>query len=221
MRQLRYATEVSIAYEGRIPSSVTPSHEGAILPAPSTQANAPFGFDGTPADPGSWKQPPHLALANWNFDSVESLCAFTKHYGPLWLNEGELVVRTTEVENLQGVLQKAWGKQFDSESREARAWIERSLDIIKVGIGIPKLRLTFSNLWLYICALFQIDYHKNRLGICQNVACTSPYFIKTRRSQTHCSTECRNLVNVQRWRSDPANRKREMAARRKARREKR
>jgi hypothetical protein len=219
MKQLRkegtqtYYTEVSVAYDGRIPHAVTPSDEGAVVSAEIVHSNEPRGFGGVPADPSVWKEPPHVALANWRFDDVERVCAFTRRYGPVWLNADELVVRKVDIERLQQVLRKAWGEPFDPEAMNARGSIENSLGIVNVGFGVRKTKITFNNLWFFTCALFQMDYQDKRLGICLNPDCATPYFIKARRDQTHCSTECRNLVNVQRWRSDPSNRKREKDAR--------
>lgn len=222
MKQLRhinarkYYTEVSVTYDGRIPSTVTPSEQGAVISAEVldwADDNGPRGFGGTPVDHGAWPEPPHVALANWRFDSVERVVAFTRRYGPVWLNADELVVKKTDIENMQRVLQQAWGGPLNPEFN-AYEYIEKSAEILRVPFGARKIGVTIVNLWLYICALFLIDRRDSRLRICSNANCVSPYFISARRDQTHCSIECRNIVNVRRWRSKPANQKREREARR-------
>src|SRR6185369_16652286 len=84
-------TKARITYTGLIPKTVRVGPDGAVVPVLDTpslggiqhfELNA-FKVDGSLAKPSKWRQPAHVALANWNFDSVEGGCAFTRQYGAL------------------------------------------------------------------------------------------------------------------------------------------
>jgi hypothetical protein len=205
-------TNARITYSGLVPKSVEPTADGAVvsvLDGPSLAYIQGFELnrvkvDGIPAVRSKWQQPPHVALANWRFDSVERVCTFTKLYGAL-----EIRVETVKLSRLktyQEIVRSAW------RGGHAPLW-----QGFQPQIQSGEILIDIGDLWPYISLLTQTDLHAERLAVCPNIDndCPSPYFIRTRRNQQFCSVECRNYFNVQRWRSDPKNVVREKKRRKK------
>ncbi len=166
-----------------------------------------------------WKDPPHFALANWQFDTPENVCKFIKRYGApadLLRGNGPFIVSMSDMRNLQEALRAGWRAiPFTaSYSLEALKALEPTIPAQFNPWG-PGGQINVDDPWNYACLIFRNDFEKGLAAVCPNRDCLSPYFIKTRGDQQFCSQECRNLVNVQRWRSVPKNQKRERAARKK------
>lgn len=217
-----YYTKTFIKYQGLIPRIITPDVNGAVVSVETgatsfdyvnNQSINPYLVDGTPADPAKWPDPPHFALANWEFDDPERVCAFTKRYGALKIKPspdgGSFLVYGKDLKTFQEMLRQAWSEKdcglllsIDGSAAPFKHKFERG-----------ELHLTVSDLWLYIRTLFSADYHDELIGVCPSPKCAAPFFIKNRRGKKQCSAECRSYVNVQRWRSDPKNRRREQKLR--------
>jgi hypothetical protein len=231
-------TQARIVYSGLIPKSIQAGPDGAIVQTLDTPALGnihrfelnPFKVDGVLVEPSNWQQPPHVALANWKFDTPERACAFTRQYGVLqarpatdnvvsWEVGQELqdilrqyealesrpirynsVVSLQDLRMWQNVLRRVWAGENDLLWQEFKPKFQNGEVVIEIG-----------DLWPYISFLAQTDRHEERLAICPNIenACPAPYFIRERSDQRFCSVECRNFFNVQRWRSNPKNTARE------------
>jgi hypothetical protein len=218
-----YYTKTRIEYQGLIPNAVAANANGAAVSVKdgpsldfiSGQSINRYLIDGIPAHPTKWPEPPHFALANWRFDDPERVCAFTKRYGALVTKPspdgGSVLVYGKDLKSYQTMLRQAWSGEdgglllkIDSDAATFRHKFESG-----------ELHLTVADLWAYIRTLFSADYHDGLIGVCQSPNCAAPFFIRSRRGKKQCSEECRNFVNVQRWRSDPKNRKREQRLRKK------
>jgi len=205
-------TKARIIYAGLIPKSVQEGPAGAVVRTLNTPSLGnilhfelnPFKVDGALAEPSKWQQPPHVALVNWRFDSVERACAFTRQYGALDIQES--VVRLDTLKVWQERLRKYWRGEDDVLWKAFQPRIENGEIVIEIG-----------DLWPYISFLARTDRHERRLAVCPNLdnACPAPYFIKERSDQRFCSIECRNLFNVRRWRSNTKNVIREKKKRKK------
>jgi hypothetical protein len=212
-----YYTKTRIEYQGLIPRTITPDANGAIVSVktePSAdyidrQSINPFLVDGIPADPAKWPEPPHFALANWKFDDPERVCAFTKRYGALVIkpspDRGSFLVYAKDLKTYQTQLREAW----NGKDGGLLLSIDGSAAPFKHKFDRGELRLTVSDLWSFIRTLFSADYQDGLIGVCPSPNCGAPFFVRNRRGKKQCSEECRNYVNILRWRSDPKNRRRE------------
>lgn len=232
-----YTMQVSFAvgYFGSIPTKVVPCPEGALIlevkhplewtddtARPLTERSGRVvGHEGVLSEPRKWPDPPHVALANWQFDSAESVCTFVKRYGVL-LFDGQVpkVIRPSDLRVYQEALRAAWRTTSEDvsprDASEAVRVLEKefSLDDLRSPWGNQNYFILYEP-WSLACFLFLRDLAKGDLAVCLNLNCANPYFIKARSDQQFCSPECRNTVNVQRWRSMPKNKKRERLARQK------
>jgi hypothetical protein len=134
---------------------------------------------------------------------------FTRRYGPLVLSRSneKLLVPIDGVKDRQKLLQTTWRdgiSEFSEEGAKASRTIDSWLPI-KLSPWKRECLVTSFALWPYTCFLFRDDFFHRRTHVCTNPNCLTPYFIKSRRDQTFCSVECRNLVNVQRWRGTRRN----------------
>lgn len=231
-RKPDYTLQVSFAvgYLGSIPTKVVPCSEGAlILEVKPPQARIDervvgFAFtgqeqDGVLAEPRKWRDPPHVAIANWQFDSAESVCTFVKRYGVL-LFKGQVpkVLRPSDLHTYQELLRAGWRATSEdtkpADASDAVAVLERQFSFEELRNPWSKQNyITLHEPWSLACFLFLADLAEGKLAVCPNLDCVTRYFIKSRSDQQFCSPECRNHVNVQRWRSVPKNQKRERVAR--------
>jgi hypothetical protein len=212
-----YYTKTFIEYQGLIPRIIAPEPNGAVVSVKSGpsldflsgQSINPHVVGGTPADPAKWPEPPHFALANWKFDEPERVCAFTKRYGALVIkpspDRGSFLVYGKDLKTYQEMLRQAWSRKDGGLLLS----IDATAAPFKHKFDRGELRLTVSDLWLYIRTLFSADYHDELIAVCPSPNCGAPFFIRDRRGKKQCSEECRNYANVLRWRSDPKNRRRE------------
>jgi hypothetical protein len=205
-------TKARVIYSGLVPKSVEEGPQGAIVQTSNIHSVGhalqvelnQFKVIGVLAEPDNWRQPPHVALANWRFDSVERACAFTRQYGALHIQES--VVRIDWLRKWQETLRKHWHGEDAALWTAFQPRIENGEVVIEIG-----------DLWPYISFLAQTDRYERKLAVCPNIdnTCPAPYFLKERSDQRFCSAECRNFLNVQRWRSNPKNATREKRKRKK------
>jgi hypothetical protein len=52
----------------------------------------------------------------------------------------------------------------------------------------------------FMSCLFLIDYTEDRIRVCANPTCSTPYFVQRRKDQEYCTHRCAVLVNVRRSR---------------------
>ena len=139
-------------------------------------------------------EPPHAELANVAGDAA-STWAFFDRWGPL---HAENLTSPEQAERL-----RAAGVEcpfISSEQRDhlRKAWEgdSNSLDYIRLSAGQymkfdwrfndRDIELVPHDLWSTVCLLFLRDQAANRIAICENPDCYSPYFVKRRSSQKFC-----------------------------------
>jgi hypothetical protein len=168
--------------------------------------------DGQPANAGKWADPPHVALANVNFDDLGRLESLVKHYGI----SGHFCRLDREAN--QWFLDPALLQKWQARLREV--WRGEGTDLwfharsITVAAKDGWLRLVTADLWTLICVLFLIDRSAGRAKVCEFENCKFVrYFVKARKDQRFCCRQCRALHNMALWRADPDNRKHERTVR--------
>lgn len=60
-----------------------------------------------------------------------------------------------------------------------------------------KVNLTAKDLWTFIRYLFIRDFVAKKTGFCRNPDCSSPYYLKKRRDQKYCSSDCSEYAQGQ------------------------
>jgi hypothetical protein len=152
-------------------------------------------------------------------DSAKSTCKFVERYGvPLFKDQVPKIIYPTDLRVYQDALRAAWrttsGKVPAHEANEAVEVLQKGLRLGEIQNPWSKANhIILHEPWSLACFLFLDDLAEGNLALCANQNCANPYFVKARSDQQFCSIECRNLVNVQRWRSVAKNRKRERTAR--------
>ena len=176
-------------------------------------------------DPEQWSDPPHVYLANLEFNSTAEALLFTKRYGLLtddedctdkaecfYMKNGnfscDLVEFTSALQLSQLKLRAAWfgGEQQVAALRSHPFFETFSSDIpenlpIKIHSQGNKIEAVTPDLWTFICILFTRDHAEGRLKICANPGCSAaPYFVANRRGQSYCRHKCAVLINIHRFR---------------------
>jgi hypothetical protein len=180
-------------------------------------------IDNIPADVDHWNDPPHVEFANCAFHSPEDVKRFVETYG-FGLNmirdpglhynpEPAITVSLEGLQQKQDFVRGSWGKAEHARSlQKAFLW---SPDDVTFERGKP--RIIIRDIWDYILVLFLIDLTAGRLKVCAHPDCRQlKYFVQERPNQKYCSVPCKNTFNINRWLSNPENRKRFNAARRKS-----
>ena len=162
------------------------------------------GGGGAAFDVSSWKDEPHIALANLR-DDPKAVLWFTRTYGVLsWGKRKTVSVRG--VLNYRDFLRRAW--EGDGE----RNWIgpynffalPSVKDIWLITQPARGIELAVSALWPLIHVLFARDWAEKRIRKCVNPDCPAPYFRAVRKGQKFCSQSCGVLINVRRFREREA-----------------
>jgi hypothetical protein len=134
-------------------------------------------------------------------------------------------VDPTEVAEMQFVLRSAWHgdaealnliAEGDQEYNEFAKYIEakaRAQGVERTRTNIPLgpidvkpvarrggMKLVFTELWSLARWLFLVDYWNDRIGICSNKSCFTPYFILKRKGQRYCSHDCAMVMASRRYR---------------------
>jgi hypothetical protein len=197
-------------------------------------------FPTKPANMASWRDPPHVALANVQRSSrtlsptsfttpsqldLKELMRFMTRYGvPAstgWreMSSGLSPVDPDEVARMQFLLKIAWRKDAVAlnvvekgfqDSGESFKYIKAKAKVegiewasaepmdgpIKV---VPEpyrggMKLVFTELSSLVRWLFLADHWNDRLGICLNNNCFTPYFVLKRMGQKYCSHDCAMVI---------------------------
>lgn len=175
-------------------------------------------------DPEQWSNPPHVYLANLEFNSTAEALLFTRRYGLLindedrtdkteWLymKNGnfrcDLVEFISALQLSQLKLRAAWyGSEQQVAALRSHPFFETfSSDTpgnlpIEIHSQGNKIEAVTPDLWSFICILFTRDHAEGRLKICPNSACPAPYFVANRHGQIYCRHECAVLVNIHSFR---------------------
>jgi hypothetical protein len=198
---IRYYRTLPSTVELRRSDGKKPTHLDVIVNTP--RAVQAFDFS-------SWKDAPHVALANLR-DEPEAVLRFTRTYGVLTRNyKGEsIVLSVQDVLALRDVLRDAWeGRTYSplltTVDMKTTLLIGPLIAQAKLNAGI---QIQVKNLATLISLLFAQDYSEGRLKKCANPDCSAPYFRAVRRGQKFCSNRCAVLINVRKFRQREARRK--------------
>jgi hypothetical protein len=161
---------------------------------------AVFGtLDDQGVNPDIWPEPPHAAFANVNLDDPMAAVAFTKTYGPLhsgWtLGTGttpatdKFRITKADLQAAQTILRESWrGSPSDIVFLEGT--VEEGIEA-NVLVHNASVELSTKDLSPFINFLFLRDLAAEKIDICQNPDCLTPYFVKRRTTQKFCnSTAC-------------------------------
>jgi len=144
-----------------------------------------------------WKAPPHVALANLR-NSPSAIRSFVLNYGPLNEPEGtDFQVPLRRLVDMQNTLRLAWRKDHQA--------------LVEIGLaasgtfrlaGDPSRAPGFStrDLDTFIRCLFRLDYAEDRIRVCGNPTCLTPYFVRGRKDQEYCKHACAALTTLRRSR---------------------
>ncbi len=160
--------------------------------------------------PARWKQPPHVAFANMNFD-IDSVKSFTRTYGPPILDMAQLPeepgeqfeVNMFSVGQMQDRLRRAW------RARDAKAlWFPRGgeeLAIYYVAMtwSAPGMVIAPADVWTYMRLLLTRDIEAKLARMCASPKCPEPFFVAGRTNQDFCRNpkyQCGNAEMQRRWR---------------------
>jgi hypothetical protein len=151
-----------------------------------------------------WKTPPHAALANLDLTNLKTLEMFTRTYGPLIADIGdipeageEFEVEPTLVGYMKHRLIDAW-----RERDARRLWTMDGLDTYYLPAVYQRGALVLSpaDCFTYARLLLTRDIESGRARICKNPDCNTPYFIAKRRDQVYCEWKCANLITQRNFR---------------------
>jgi hypothetical protein len=196
-----YAMKGTVRYYGRVPGKVELRGEEVVF-KPEDRPVTVFDFH-------SWKEPPHLALANLMPDP-HALYRFVRHYGIVTarLSSGVQYVTVRHTDPFQEYLQKAWkGDQAILEQMVGD--LKAYLRVLPSGIDI-----VVEDLWTLVRLMFLHDWWSGRARKCSNPDCLTPYFLAVRKGQKLCSQTCAVLINVRRFREREAEQKTNIATKR-------
>jgi hypothetical protein len=197
-----FAITCQIRYYRTMPSSVELRSDGQkqarIDVTVRNPRRAVQAFDFT-----SWKDAPHVALANLR-DEPEAVLRFTRTYGVLVpdYNGESITVPVRDVLRYRDELQDAWeGRTYFPliTSFETTVSVWPNVEGLRAGVGV-----VVKDLGKLIGIMFAQDLWEGRLKKCENPDCTSPYFRVVRKGQKYCSTKCAVLINVHRFREKEA-----------------
>jgi len=190
-----------LVYKGQIPA-VTLDGGQVLVSRP-----------GIPADPKAWPEPVHVAFANLKANDPQVLAAFAKTYGTsgqFTRKESPDAVAPEYVEWIQEELRHGW----DTLGAAKEVSIRGSDLAADLSGGVVRLSTHDLNTFLWVS--FLIDRANGLTHVCEYSRCPRQrYFLKVRSDQKFCSSECRALHNMELWRADPKNKKREQRRRRK------
>jgi hypothetical protein len=131
-----------------------------------------------------FREPPHEALANLRDDAV-------KNFGAKWhcvfgIGEDNEANIKKDILKCRELLRQAWRRDAEAvKIVEACAYEE---PVFKVEISGPATLKAQCRHWEIICILFCRDRAANKIAICANPNCHSPYLVKRRRTQKLCGT---------------------------------
>jgi hypothetical protein len=188
---MREQFSASIICGTRLPAKVT------IEPLDSGGYIVSGTFANRDVDPDIWQEPPHVAFANVNLDDSTAAVVFTKTYGA-WHSgwtlgtgttppEGEFRMTSTDLQGSQSILRDAW--------RGSRSQIHFLEELIEDGMEARVLahsasvELSTKSLSTFSDFLFLRDMAAEKLGVCRNPRCLTPYFIKRRETQKFCDSQ--------------------------------
>jgi len=216
------AKPISVLYQGVAPTTIQWANHGLIVPLkegppPGAVSGPDFVrfVDGAAVDQMRWRDPAHLAFANLDIQSRSRVESFIRSFGISghFFNKdrdsGQWFIDPDFIRKYQKRLRKAWDGQL------GQLWFHpRSVTVDARG---ERLVLVVRDLWTLICIGLLLD--RERAKVCEHIGCRFlRYFLKARRDQQFCSKSCRALHNMQAWRANARNRKRERMQRRRRRR---
>lgn len=180
------------------------SYEVALLPGPRPRLHVTGkGGGGAAFDVSSWKDEPHIALANLR-DDPKAVLRFTRTYGVLSWGKGK-TISVRGVLNYRDFLRRAW--EGDGEQNWTGPYNFFGMPSVKDIWLIAQptgMIITVSALWPLIQFLFSRDWSEKRIRKCENPDCPAPYFRAVRKGQRFCSQRCGVLINVRRFRERAA-----------------
>jgi hypothetical protein len=192
------------------------TYEVGLLPGPHPRLRVTGkGGGGAAFDVSSWKDAPHIALANLR-DDPKAVLWFTRTYGVLaWDKRKAVSIRG--VLNYRDFLRRAW--EGDGERNWTGPYSFFGMPSVKDIWLIAQptgMIITVNALWPLIQFLFSRDWAEKRIRKCENPDCAVPYFRAVRRGQKYCSQKCAVLINVHHFRAREAARKAKGESRAKA-----
>ena len=195
--QSHYAITITIRY-------YKGAYEVGLLPGPHPRLRVTLASrGGAPFDVSTWKDEPHIALANLR-DDPKAVLWFTRTYGVLaWGKRKTISVRGAL--NYRDLLRRAW--EGDGELNWMGPYNFFALPSVKDIWLIAQptgMIITVNALWPLIQFLFSRDWAEKRIRKCENPDCPAPYFRAVRKGQRFCSQRCGVLINVRRFRERAA-----------------
>ncbi len=191
--------KVRIRYYGLIPEAIR-VEDGTVtgsvplihvLAGMQSSSEEPFPFN-------HWKDPPHLAFANLRTNDLASVAKFTREYGYLAGHKAvdRYRVDLQQLVELQELVQDTW-RRLDTDS------LATDLDLAEMHLSVTTEgnELRIESLRTLIEILLLRDVAEDRIEICDNQKCITPYFLKSRQGQKCCSRPCVVQVNVDRFRA--------------------
>lgn len=188
-------------------------------PPPATlQAVIRYGF--TP-----WVEFPHVYLANMKINE-DSIRAFFHLYGspfegfgferplpkkireamdrPGWPVSEELV------QGAQEILRAAWrhAPPHPEITAGPKKGLLSSPPETVLQVTATGVEIHCKDIWSFLRLAFACDAALNKLKICGNPDCETPYFRESRKGQTFCTHKCAVLMNVRKFRQNPKRKRR-------------
>jgi hypothetical protein len=182
-----YATNVTIRYY-RQPLSRVERQGNRILVEDSPTDPQPFEIS-------KWKEPPHVALANFPPDG-KALLAFTRRYGVVSHRDsgGRRYVLATDIRRFQVYLRQAWE---GNEKALDQMRVDERVSLFAEPFGIE---IRVNDLWTLTRVMFLQDWLEGRAKVCASKGCKTPCFVESRKGQKFCSQVCAVRENVRRFR---------------------
>src|ERR1700733_5940029 len=193
-----YAFQGAIRYYASLPRTIEVIKVGAMMGRPGDLQGT---LETKRIDSSTWKEPPHLVLANLSvreagkggFQFPETLPQageshavdwFIKKYGPLrgrrtYLGFKDGAARFYEsiehFKSFQTLLLRAWIGE-SSAVAEIEARVEAVPAKTLLSIKATRLNVLVTDLERFMCILFSRDHAMDLTRICANPECPAPYF---------------------------------------------